>query len=103
MMRLISSVHKMQIIEVFSKDSSIELTILQISKKSGLSYNATHRTVQALIKEGVLSSKKIGSATVVSLKMGPLALGYLALAESAYVETTQELVKKVGDHAKKLS
>jgi len=91
-----------QIIEQFSKDPSIELTILQISKKSGLSYNATHRTITALIKEGVLSSKKIGSATVVSLKKSPLALGYLALAESAYSKDVEELVKKVGEHAKKL-
>lgn len=91
-----------QIIELF-KDPSVELTILQVSKKSGLSYNATHRTVNALIKEGVLSHKKIGSATVVSLKKSPLALGYLALAESAYSSSVEELVKKVGDHAKKLS
>ena len=91
-----------QIIELF-KEPSVELTILQVSKKAGLSYNATHRTVKALIKEGVLNSKKIGSATVVSLKKSPLSLGYLALAESAYSESTEELVKKVGEYAKKLS
>jgi DNA-binding IclR family transcriptional regulator len=91
-----------QIIGLF-KEPSVELTILQVSKKAGLSYNAANRTVHSLIKEGVLNSKKIGSATVVSLKKGPLALGYLALAESVYSKDVEELVEKVGEHAKKLS
>jgi DNA-binding IclR family transcriptional regulator len=92
-----------RIIELFSKNPSRELTILQASKKAGLSYNATHRTIQALIKEGVLEHKKIGSAIVISLKKTPLALGYLALAHSSESESVEDLVEKVGDYAKKLS
>jgi DNA-binding IclR family transcriptional regulator len=91
-----------RIIELFRKDVSRELTILQASKKAGLSYNATHRTIQALIKEGVLGYKKIGSATVISLKKTPLALGYLTLAGSSYSANMEDLLKKVDDYAKKL-
>ncbi len=91
-----------QIISVFSKDPSIELTILQVSKQARLSYNATHRTVNALVKEGVLSSKKIGSAIVISLKKSALALGYLALAESEDSASVEDLVEKIDAHAKKL-
>jgi DNA-binding IclR family transcriptional regulator len=92
-----------KILELFSKDLSLELTILQISKQAGLSYNAAHRTVQALIGKGVLNHKKIGGSIVVSLNKIPLTFGYLALVEASHSKTLKELAKKVGEYEKDFS
>ncbi len=58
------------------------LTILQISKKSGLSYNAANRTVHSLRKEGVLNLTKIGSSVIVQFTETKKTKGFIALAES---------------------
>ncbi len=89
-----------KVIELFRKDLSLEFTILQISKKSKLSYNAAHRTVQALINQNILSYRKIGGSTVISLNRTPSSLGYLSLTESFYSKTAKEFIKKVGDYEK---
>lgn len=92
-----------KIIELFSEDPSIGLSILQISKKSGILYSVTHRVVEYLIQEGILTYRKKGSARIIYLKKGLAALGYLALVESSHSKNTKEFVKKVGEYAKKLS
>ena len=58
------------------------ITIRQISKKSGLSYNAANRTVHSLAKEGVIRLTRIGSASVAELTKNPKSKGFIALAEA---------------------
>lgn len=62
------------------------LTILQISKNTGLSYNSAYRTVKALKKENVVSLEKIGQSTVVKLNYSPRTQGFIAIAKT-YDET----------------
>ena len=71
-----------RIIAELNKDIGKPLTILQLSKKSGLSYNAANRTVHSLVKEGVIKLTKIGSASVTQLANNAKAKGFVALAES---------------------
>jgi len=58
------------------------LTIRQLSKIAGMSYNATYRTVHSLRDENVLNLTKIGSASVVQLTDTEKTRGFIALAES---------------------
>ena len=69
------------IIKVFSKDPSKEITIRQLSKKAGLSYKATYRTVKYLIKEGVLNVKQFGKSSVTSLNLNKKTKAFLNLSE----------------------
>jgi len=69
-----------KIMKLFSFDTPLELTIQDISKKSHLSYNATYRTIQYLLKREVLNIKKIGKASVISLNPTELTLSFLLLA-----------------------
>ena len=92
----------LKIIALFTRDTSRELTILQISKQARLSYNAAHRTVKALIKENVLNMRRIGNSTVISLNNIPLTLGYLGLAESNVSTNTKQLLKRIEEHEKRL-
>lgn len=89
-----------KIMGIFTKDTSIDFTILQASNWSGLSYNAANRTVHALIKRGVLNHRRIGGSILVSLNKTPVSAGYLALAESFHSKTTKELTKKIGEYEK---
>mgnify|MGYP000692789478 CR=1 FL=1 len=70
-----------KILNLFTSDPFTELTISDISKRSGLSYNATHRTVQYLLKKQVLNVKKIGKASVISLNPTELTLSLLVLSK----------------------
>lgn len=92
-----------KVIELFRKDLSLEFTILQLSKKSSLSYNAAHRTVQALIKQDILSYRKIGGSTVITLSKTLPSLGYLSLIESFHSKTTKDFTKKVDDYSEKFA
>lgn len=58
------------------------LTIRQISKLAGMSYNATYRTVHFLSKEKVVSLMKVGSATVVQLTKAKRTKGFIALSKA---------------------
>ena len=57
-------------------------TIRQLSKSSGLSYNAANRTVHFLAKEGVIKLTKVGAASVAELTNSRKAKGFIALAEA---------------------
>ena len=92
----------LKIIELFKKNLSLELTIRDISKKSGLNYNSTYRTVEDLIKEGVLISKVIGGSRAISLTNSPKTLGFLSISESYNSKSFEELIKKVGEYGKSL-
>ena len=58
-------------------------TIRQISKSSGLSYNAANRTVHFLAKEGVIKLTKIGAASVAELTDSKKAKGFIASIRTA--------------------
>ncbi len=73
-----------KIIEVFSTDCNIELTINDLCKRSELSYNATHRTVQDLLNKRVLNMRKLGKASIISLNK-EISAGLLVM--SAYEKT----------------
>ena len=77
-----------KIMNIFSSDPSLELTIRDISKRSKLSYNATHRTVQYLLKKQALNLKRIGKASVISLNSTELTLSLLILA--TYQKSTKK-------------
>jgi hypothetical protein len=85
----------LKVIKLFSSDIKLEFTILDISKKSKLSYNAAHRTVQALMKRGVLSIRKIGPVSLVSLVKNTESYGYLVLANASDKNSEEELVEEV--------
>ncbi|HIH43203.1 TPA: hypothetical protein HA246_06175 [Candidatus Woesearchaeota archaeon] len=85
----------LKIIKLYSTDISLAFTILEISKKSRLSYNAAHRTVQALVKQGILSIKKIGPVSQVSLVKNPTSYSYLMLANADNARDNDSLVKKI--------
>lgn len=68
----------LSILEVFSTQVNLELTIRDLSKKANISYNATYRTVSELIDEKILNVKKYGMAKVVGLNKTPRVLGYLS-------------------------
>src|SRR3989338_5075686 len=85
----------LKIIKLYSADISLAFTILEISKKARLSYNATHRTVHGLVKQSILSIKKIGPVSQVSLVKNPTSYSYLMLANAADVESNEELVEKI--------
>ena len=57
-------------------------TIRQISRRSGMSYNASNRTVHFLVKEKVITLTKIGAASVAELTDSKKAKGFIALAEA---------------------
>ncbi len=69
-----------KVMDLFTSEPSLELTIRDISNKSQLSYNAAHRTIQYLLKKQVLNLKKIGKASVISLNNTELTLSLLILA-----------------------
>lgn len=71
-----------KVIAELKKHIGKPMTILQISKKSGLSYNAANRTVHSLAKEGILSIDKVGSSSIVRLSDTEKTKGFIALAES---------------------
>ena len=85
----------LKVINLYSADISLAFTILEISKKSRLSYNAAHRTVQELTKQGILSIKKIGSVSQVSILKNPISYSYLMLANAEDAKDNDELVKKI--------
>ena len=58
------------------------ITILQISKKSGMSYNATNRTVHALVEEGVIKLTTIGHSNLVELTDTAKTKAFIKLAEA---------------------
>ncbi len=80
-----------KIIGVFISDNDIELTINELCKRSKLSYNATHRTVQDLLKSGILNMKKFGKASVISLNK-EAAKGFLVM--TAYEKANKFFAKK---------
>jgi predicted transcriptional regulator len=88
-----------RILRVFYKDIAGEMTIRQLSKEAKLSYNATHRTVKYLAKEGVFTIRQFGRSSVLRLSMSQKAIGYLCL--EAYQETEEFLSgkKKANDDA----
>jgi len=85
----------LKIVRLFSGDVSIEFTILDVSKKSGLSYNAAHRTVQELVRRGILSVRKIGPVSLVSLLKNSSSYGYLVLANASAEKSEVQLIEGV--------
>lgn len=71
-----------KVVSEMKKSIGKPLTILQISKDSGLSYNAANRTVHSLVSEGIINLVKVGSASVVELADNEKTKGFIALAES---------------------
>ena len=74
-----------KIVGALSKSIGAPMTILQISKSTGLSYNATNRTVHALISEGVIESTTVGHSKLLKLTDTAKTIGFIKLAE-AYEE-----------------
>ena len=70
------------VMSVFAKHPALQLTIRELSKKADLSYNATHRTVQALTKEHILLQQKYGNVCI--LKVNNTAESINLLAGAAY-------------------
>ncbi len=85
----------LKVIKVFSADISLAFTILEISKKSRLSYNAAHRTVQELTKQGILAIKKIGPVSQVSLVKNTRSYSYLMLANADDADNNKMLVEQI--------
>ncbi|MBS3177012.1 hypothetical protein J4457_07310, partial [Candidatus Woesearchaeota archaeon] len=56
-----------KIVAVFSKQPFLQITIRELSKQAKLSYNATHRTVQQLLKEKILLQQKYGTVCVLTM------------------------------------
>lgn len=89
-----------KIMNLFSSNPSLELTIRDISKKSKLSYNATHRTIQYLLKKQALNLKRIGKASVISLNSTQLTLSLLILAayqKPAKLPNKEKLIQKFSE------
>ena len=74
-----------KICSVFAKQPSLQITIRELSKQAKLSYNATHRTVQHMLKEELLTQQKYGNVCVVSIKKTAKMVSLLAYA--AYEES----------------
>jgi len=71
-----------KVVAELKKSIGRPITIRQISRKSGLSYNAANRTVHLLVKENVVKLTKIGAASVAELNKNPKSKGFIALAEA---------------------
>jgi len=74
-----------KIVGALSKNIGAPMTILQISKCSGLSYNAANRTVHALVEEGVIEITIVGHSNLLRLADSAKTSGFIKLAE-AYEE-----------------
>ena len=85
----------LKVIKLYSADISLEFTILDISKKAKLSYNAAHRTVQTLTKQNIFSIRKIGPISQVSLVKNPASYSYLMLANSSSARDNESLVEEI--------
>jgi hypothetical protein len=74
---------KYRIVELLSRDVSTLFSISDIAKKLGVAYSHAHTFVNRLVKEDVISVKKIGNVSVCSLNLkSQLTLSYLSLIES---------------------
>jgi len=74
---------KYRIIELLSRDLSTLYSIADIAKKLGVAYSHAHTFVNKLVKENVISIKKIGNVSVCSLNLSSqLGLSYLSVIES---------------------
>ncbi|MBW2996975.1 hypothetical protein KY349_01400 [Candidatus Woesearchaeota archaeon] len=83
---------KHKIIELLSRDLATLYSISDIAKKLGVAYSHAHNFVNKLVKEEVISVKKIGNVSVCSLNLkSQLAVSYLSLIES---RKTAEWLKK---------
>ena len=83
---------KYRIIELLSKDLATFFSISDIARKLGVAYSHAHNFVNKLVKEQVISVKKIGNVSVCSLDLNSqLTLSYLSLIES---RKTLEWLKK---------
>ena len=80
--------------ELFLKDLDKEMTILEISKKAKLSYNAAYRMVKFLEMEGVLKTRTLGPSTVVTLNKNPITVGFLLLAKSYSAKIMEDIKKE---------
>jgi len=74
-----------KIVGALSKNIGAPMTILQISKSSGLSYNASNRTVHTLVEEGVIEITMIGHSNMLRLTDTEKTQAFIKLAE-AYEE-----------------
>ncbi|MBS3128935.1 hypothetical protein J4410_07370 [Candidatus Woesearchaeota archaeon] len=81
-----------EIFRVFARQPTLECTIRELSKKAKLSYNATHRTVEELLKKEFLKKQKYGNVCVISLNPLPETISMLSLA--AYEETKNDERRK---------
>lgn len=70
------------IMYVFTKHPSQQITIRELSKQAKLTYNATHRTVQELLKQNILLQQKYGNVCVLQVQNN--SQGINALAAAAY-------------------
>ena len=81
---------KIEIINLFCKDFSRELTIRQISKLIKKSYAYTNKEVWELINSEVLNKKEIGKSLICSLNFNKLSkalLTYNSTIRSKNIET----------------
>ena len=74
-----------KIIGALSKNIGAPMTILQISKSTGLSYNAANRTVHALVEERALEITAVGHSNLLRLADTAKTEAFIKLAE-AYEE-----------------
>ena len=74
---------KYRIVELLSNDLSNFFSISDIAKQLKVVYSHAHSFVSKLVKEDVISIKKIGNVSVCSLNLSsPLAKSYLSMIES---------------------
>lgn len=92
-----------KIMELFRHQPLLQLTIRQISKRTDINYAGTYRTVQQLIKQGILDYNVFGRCVVVSLAKTVRAVGFMAMIESMSKGMGKEdFLNKVNEHAKRI-
>ena len=78
------------IFSVFSRSPTLQCTIRELSKKANLSYNATYRTIEDLLKEKILQKRTFGKASVISILPNNESITLLSLA--AYAKSKKQTI-----------
>jgi len=91
--------HFWKIVRVFHRDIALEVTIRELSKRAKLSYNATYRTIQELVKQDFFLLKKFGQASAVSLNKNNRKIIPI-LSFAAYQHAEEELSKPQWEETK---
>ena len=86
-----------KIIRLYSEGLKQEFTIKDISRKSGLTYNAAHRTVQQLVSLGVLSIRKLAFISLVSVNKNALSFTLFMLNYASSAKSEHELLNQINE------